>query len=133
MRRVLGHHNSPVRLSNGSSENTRQRLGVSMVNDRATGAAQRSTNPSIGELRLVTQPDSVRTRAGAEHWVASAYLRAVSPYLTKVLLRAGLSANGVTWLMILSAGLAAVVTGWPGLLSAFLLVVLTSRPSPTTG
>ncbi len=95
-----------------------------MMNDRATGAAQRSTNPSIGELRLVTQPDSVRTRAGAEHWVASAYLRDVSPYLTKVLLRAGLSANGVTWLMILSAGLAAVVTGWPGLLSAFLLVVL---------
>lgn len=79
---------------------------------------------TIAELRRVTQPESVRTRAGAEHWVASAYLRDISPYLTRVLLRAGLSANGVTWLMISSAALAAVVTGWPGLPSAVLVLVL---------
>ncbi|MET0695070.1 MAG: CDP-alcohol phosphatidyltransferase family protein [Propionibacteriaceae bacterium] len=85
---------------------------------------QRSNNPSIAELRLVTQPESVRTRAGAEHWVASAYLRDLSPYLTRVLLKAGFSANGVTWLMIVAAGLAAVVTGWPGLVSAIVVVLL---------
>ncbi len=56
--------------------------------------------------------------------MASVYLRDISPYLTKVLLKAGFTANGVTWLMILSAALAAVVTGWPSLAGAILVVVL---------
>ena len=84
----------------------------------------RPADPTIAELREVTQPPSVRTRAGAEHWVARAYLRDVSPYLTRLLLRAGFSANGVTWLMIISGALAAVATGWPGLAGAVLAVVL---------
>ena len=84
----------------------------------------RPTQPTIAELREVTQPESVRTRAGAEHWVASAYLRDLSPYLTRALLRAGFSANGVTWLMIAAAAGAAVATGWPTLLGAVLVVVL---------
>ena len=85
---------------------------------------QRPAQPTIAELREVTQPASVRTRAGAEHWVASAYLRDLSPYLTRVLLRAGFSANGVTWLMIAAAAGAAVATGWPTLVGAVLVVVL---------
>ncbi len=93
------------------------------MNDPVT-ESQRPSNPSIAELRRVTQPESVRTRAGAEHWVASAYLRDISPYLTRVLLRAGFSANGVTWLMILAAVLAAVSTAWVGLLGAILAVLL---------
>ena len=89
----------------------------------STAASPRPAAPTIAQLREVTQPPSVRTRAGAEHWVAHAYLRDISPYLTRVLLRAGFSANGVTWLMILSAALAAVATGWPSLLGAVLAVV----------
>lgn len=89
-----------------------------------TPATGRPTNPSIADLRAVTQPPSVRTRAGAEHWVASAYLRDVSPYLTKILLRARFSANGVTWLMILAAALAAVSTAWWSLAGAVLAVAL---------
>jgi phosphatidylglycerophosphate synthase len=84
----------------------------------------RPEHPTIAELREVTQPPSVRTRAGAEHWVARAYLRDVSPYLTRLLLRAGFSANGVTWLMIISAALAAVATSWPSLVGAVLAVIL---------
>jgi phosphatidylglycerophosphate synthase len=84
----------------------------------------RPAHPTIAELREATQPPSVRTRAGAEHWVARAYLRDASPYLTRLLLRAGFSANGVTWLMIISAALAAVATGWPGLAGAVLAVLL---------
>ena len=53
-----------------------------------------------------------------------AYLRDVSPYLTRLLLRAGFSANGVTWLMIISGALAAVATGWPGLAGAVLAVLV---------
>ena len=89
-----------------------------------TAAASRPADPSIAQLREVTQPPSVRTRAGAEHWVAHAYLRDISPYLTRMLLKAGFSANGVTWLMILSAASAALATGWPTLLGAVLVVVL---------
>jgi len=91
----------------------------------ARAADARPGRPTIAQLREVTQPPSVRTRAGAEHWVASVYLRDLSPYLTRVLLRAGFSANGVTWLMILCAALAAVATGWPGLAGAVLAVLLT--------
>ena len=88
-----------------------------------TAVSSRPSAPTIAQLREVTQPPSVRTRAGAEHWVAHAYLRDISPYLTRLLLRAGFSANGVTWLMILSAALAAVATGWPSLLGAVLAVL----------
>ena len=49
--------------------------------------AERPARPTIAQLREVTQPPSVRTRAGAEHWVAHAYLRDISPYLTRILLR----------------------------------------------
>jgi phosphatidylglycerophosphate synthase len=86
--------------------------------------AERPARPTIAQLREVTQPPSVRTRAAAEHWVAHAYLRDISPYLTRILLRAGFSANGVTWLMIISAAAAAVATGWPSLLGALLAVIL---------
>ena len=86
--------------------------------------AERPARPTIAQLREVTQPPSVRTRAAAEHWVAHAYLGDISPYLTRILLRAGFSANGVTWLMIISAAAAAVATGWPSLLGAILAVIL---------
>jgi phosphatidylglycerophosphate synthase len=86
--------------------------------------AERPTHPTIAQLREVTQPPSVRSRAVAEHWVAHAYLRDISPYLTRILLRAGFSANGVTWLMIISAAAAAVVTAWPTLQAAILVVIL---------
>src|SRR5687767_4777148 len=46
--------------------------------------AERPARPTIAQLREVTQPPSVRTRAAAEHWVAHAYLRDVSPYLTRI-------------------------------------------------
>ena len=59
---------------------------------------------SIEELRRVTQPPEVRMRRNAEHWTAHLYLRDLSPYLTWLLLRTRISANGVTVLMIL--------TGW---------------------
>jgi phosphatidylglycerophosphate synthase len=86
--------------------------------------AERPARPTIAQLREVTQPPSVRSRAAAEHWVAHAYLRGVSPYLTRILLRGGFSANGVTWLMIITAAAAAVATGWPTLLGAILAVIL---------
>ena len=84
----------------------------------------RPANPTIAQLREVTQPPSVRTRAGAEHWVAHAYLRDISPYLTRILLKAGFSANGVTWLMIVVAALAAVSTAWPSIFGAIGVVIL---------
>jgi CDP-alcohol phosphatidyltransferase len=88
-----------------------------------TPSTGRPADPSIAQLREVTQPPSVRTRAGSEHWVASAYLRDISPYLTRILLRLRFSANGVTWLMILCATLAAVSTAWWSLAGAVLAVV----------
>ncbi|GAB6900856.1 CDP-alcohol phosphatidyltransferase family protein [Kineosporia succinea] len=78
------------------------------------------SGPSIAELRRVGQPEHVRSRAAAEHWVAHAYLRQISPYLTRPLVALGLSANQVTWLMIGAAALSAVSTAWSGIWGALL-------------
>lgn len=84
----------------------------------------RPARPGIAELREVCQPDSVRGRAVSEHWIGDLYLRRLSPYLVRVLLPTGISANGVTWLMITSGVAAAVATAWSGLAGAVLAALL---------
>ena len=83
----------------------------------------RPTNPTIAELKAISQPQEIRGRQSSEHWLNEVYLRKLSPYQTRVLLKAGFSANGVTYLMIASgfaAGLALLIPGLPGgLLAAF--------------
>lgn len=79
---------------------------------------------SIAELREVTQPPEVRLRANAEHWTASLYLRNLSPYLTWMLLKTSISANGVTGLMILTGWATAAALLIPGLAGAGLALVL---------
>lgn len=84
----------------------------------------RPANPTIAQLREVCQPASVTGRSNAEHWVADLYLRRVSPYLTRLLLKTPITANGVTYLMIVtgvSISLALQISGIAGLIVAFLL------------
>jgi phosphatidylglycerophosphate synthase len=83
--------------------------------------------PSIAELRAATQPEWLVGRPDAEHWAGRLYMRRVSPYLTRVFVRAGLSANSVTALMIPTGLLAALVLSFPGLawaIGAALLIQL---------
>lgn len=79
---------------------------------------------SIAQLREVTQPPEVRLRANAEHWTASLYLRDISPYLTWMLLKTSISANGVTGLMILVGWSTAAALLIPGIGGAALALVL---------
>lgn len=79
---------------------------------------------SIGELRAVAQPPEVRSRRNAEHWTASLYLRDLSPYLTWLLLRTSISANGVTGLMILTGWCVAASLLVPGFTGAALALIL---------
>lgn len=86
--------------------------------------SQRPAKPSIDELRTVCQPASVTGRSNAEHWVADLYLRKISPYLTRLLLKTPITANGVTYLMIatgVSISLALQIPGFLGLFLAFVL------------
>ncbi|HWU46541.1 MAG TPA: CDP-alcohol phosphatidyltransferase family protein [Humibacter sp.] len=95
-----------------------------MTSDQ-TGAADSYAHPrSIAELREVTQPPEVRQRVNAEHWTAHLYLRDLSPYLTWLLLKTRISANGVTTLMILTGWATAAVLAIPGIWGAVLAVVL---------
>jgi phosphatidylglycerophosphate synthase len=66
----------------------------------------------------------VRLRANAEHWTASLYLRDVSPYLTWLLLKTSVTANGVTALMILVGWSAAAALLIPGVWGALLALIL---------
>lgn len=83
----------------------------------------RPSNPTIAELKEVTQPIEISGRQTSEHWLGNIFFRKVSPYQTRLLLKAGFSANGVTYLMITSgfmAGLVLLIPGLPGgLLAAF--------------
>jgi phosphatidylglycerophosphate synthase len=88
-------------------------------------AAPRPEHPTIAQLREVTQPPAVRGRRTAEHWTGDLYMRRLSPYVTRVLLPTGISANGVTWLMIVSGWLAAVALLLAGIGGAVLAAVLT--------
>lgn len=85
---------------------------------------ERPARPTIAQIREVGQPPAVRGRRNSEHWVADVYLRAISPYLTRVLLRTPITANGVTWLMVATgagAAFALLIPGLPGALLAALL------------
>ena len=86
--------------------------------------SQRPENPTIAQLRAICQPPSVTGRSNAEHWVADLYLRKLSPYLTRLLLKTPITANGVTYLMIItgvSISVALQIPGFFGLFVAFLL------------
>ena len=90
----------------------------------ASAAPNTGRPSSIAELKRVAQPPEVRQRRNAEHWTASLYLRSLSPYLTWLLLRTSVSANGVTGLMILVGWSTAAALLVPGIAGAALAVVL---------
>ena len=86
--------------------------------------SQRPAKPTISELRSVCQPPSVTGRSNAEHWVADLYLRKLSPYLTRLLLKTPITANGVTYLMIITGISISAALQFPGLLGIFLAFFL---------
>jgi len=90
----------------------------------STGRVRQAPPTSIAELRSVAQPPEVRLRANAEHWTASLYLRDVSPYLTWLLLKTSVTANGVTALMILVGWSTAAALLIPGVWGALLALIL---------
>jgi phosphatidylglycerophosphate synthase len=84
----------------------------------------RTSRPSIAELREVTQPPSIFARNSGEHWAGRLYVRRLSPYLTRLLLRTPITPNGATWLMIAVGVLAAGALTLPGILPAVVAVLL---------
>lgn len=84
----------------------------------------RPERPTVAEIREICQPPSVRGRRNSEHWVADVYLRDISPYLTRVLVRTPISANQVTGLMILTGIGSAAALLIPGLPGGFLAAIL---------
>jgi phosphatidylglycerophosphate synthase len=84
----------------------------------------RTQRPTVAELRAATQPASIFDRNSGEHWAGKLYIRRLSPYLTRLLLRTPLTPNAVTWLMILDGLLAAAVLTLPGVLPCVGAVLL---------
>jgi phosphatidylglycerophosphate synthase len=84
----------------------------------------RRRDPSIAELREVTQPPSIFARNSGEHWAGRLYVRRLSPHLTRLLLRTPITPDGVTWLMILAGLAAAAALTVPGPAGAILAVAL---------
>jgi len=80
--------------------------------------------PSIAELRVRTQPDSIFLRNSGEHWAGKLYMRRASPYLTRALIPTRITPNGVTWLMIAVGLAAAAVLALPGWWPPVVVVLL---------
>jgi phosphatidylglycerophosphate synthase len=78
----------------------------------------RTPTPSVAELRAVAQPEAIFARNSGEHWAGRLYMRKVSPYATRLVLRTPLTPNGVTWLMMVVGVVAAFVLSLPGLAAA---------------
>jgi phosphatidylglycerophosphate synthase len=74
--------------------------------------APRGRRHSPAEIRAIGQPPGVLDRRNAEHW-SGTYLRRLSVHLTRALLPTGISANGVTGLMILTGLAGAAALMWP--------------------
>lgn len=74
--------------------------------------------PTIAELRAATQPASIFERDSGEHWAGRLYIRRLSPYLTRLLLRTPVTPNGVTVLMLLVGVAAAAALALDGVLPA---------------
>ncbi len=87
-------------------------------------SVQRPKNPTLEQLRAVCQPPEVKARKNAEHWTAELYLRHISIYLTAVLVRTRITANGVTGLMILAGWCMSLALLIPGIWGPVLAVVL---------
>ena len=87
-------------------------------------SVERPKNPTLDQLRAVCQPPEVRARKNAEHWTAELYLRHISIYLTAVLVRTRITANGVTGLMILAGWCMSLALLIPGIWGPLLAVVL---------
>jgi phosphatidylglycerophosphate synthase len=79
---------------------------------------------SIAQLRALAQPASLVGRRNSEHWAGTLYLRRMSIYLTRILLPTGISANGVTWLMIGIGVAGAAVLVWPSWIAVVICALL---------
>ena len=84
----------------------------------------RPSRPTIAQIREVCQPETITGRRNSEHWVGDLYHRPISPYITRIFLRAGFSANAVTGVMILIGWAAAASLLIPGLPGGILAAVL---------
>jgi len=80
--------------------------------------------PSITELRVRTQPDSIFLRNSGEHWAGKLYMRRLSPYLTRLLIPTRITPNAVTAFMIAVGLVAAAVLTLPGWWPPVLVVLL---------
>jgi len=78
----------------------------------------RSSQPSVAELRAVTQPPELVGRRSAEHWAGRLYMRRVSAHVTRRVLGLPVTPNGWTVLMIVVGVAGAAVLAVPGLWTA---------------
>lgn len=78
----------------------------------------RSSQPSVAELRAVTQPPELVGRRSAEHWAGRLYMRRMSAHVTRHVLRLPITPNGWTVLMIVVGIVGAAILAIPGLWTA---------------
>ena len=72
------------------------------------------SKPSVAELRAVCQPTALVGRRSGEHWAGRLYMRRLSLRVTRLLVDAPVSPDGLTALMVVVGLAAAVTASLPG-------------------
>ena len=84
----------------------------------------RPPRPTLQQVRDITQPPEIVTRANSEHWLGIPYFRKVSPFLTRWFILWSISPNAVTYLMIVVGASASFALLVPGVFGAMLGALL---------
>jgi phosphatidylglycerophosphate synthase len=94
------------------------------------------TRPSLSELRVVSQPETVVGRVSGEHWAGRLYMRQVSIRLTRLLIPTRITADMITATMLITgpgAALALTVPHLWGAVIGFVVVQIQALLDCTDG
>jgi phosphatidylglycerophosphate synthase len=84
----------------------------------------RPARPTLAEFRAVAHPAGLLDRRSGEHWAGRLYMRRISSRITRHLINAPVTPNGLTYLMMVAGVLGGAALLIPGLTGAVLGAVL---------
>jgi phosphatidylglycerophosphate synthase len=91
---------------------------------RPSQQAERPARPTLAEFRAVAHPPGLLDRRSGEHWSGRLYMRRISSRITRHLIDAPVTPNGLTYLMMLAGVLGGAALLVPGLTGAVLGALL---------
>src|SRR5699024_8253647 len=91
---------------------------------RSGGVSLSMSKPSVAEVRAGGHPAGIKERTNEVHWAGRLYMWVLSPYVSTVFFRLGVSPCPITYLMMVFGVLSGVEVAFGGVWSAYLAAVV---------